>query len=132
VLAEHDQFDDAPQDRGLNWTANQYADALRSPLAAIGVRVVRQRGSGATSPRAGFQARGLTRGQYDTKLNTVDTIVDNVAEVAEEELAEGSGRRITRLSSRAETGTDDAKDWSKMTQGPMFGSSSETTSGNDF
>ena len=125
-------FDDAPQDRRLTSTADQFADALRSPLAAIGVRVVRQRGTGATSPRAGFQARGLSRGQYNTKLNTVDTIVDGVAKIAEEELAERSGRRITRLSSTAETGTDDAKNWARMTQQPMFGSSCKATAGNDF
>jgi hypothetical protein len=71
-------FDDAPQDRRLAWTADQFADALRSPLAAIGVRVVRQHGAGSTSPRAGFQAHGWSRSQYNTKLNIVDHVVNSV------------------------------------------------------
>src|ERR1700736_3982850 len=54
-------FDDAPQHRGFASTADQFADALRSPLAAIGVRVVRQHGAGANSPKAGFQAHGWSR-----------------------------------------------------------------------
>jgi hypothetical protein len=69
-------FDDALQDRTLGWTADQFAEALRSPLAAIGVRVVRQRGAAATS--AGFQARGLPRSQYNAKLNTVGHIVNGI------------------------------------------------------
>ena len=72
-------FDDAPQDRGLSWTADQFADALRSPLAAIGVRVVRQHGAG-TSPVAGFQLRGWSRSQYNSKLNTVEHVVNGVME----------------------------------------------------
>ena len=58
-------LDDAPQHRRLGWTA-EFADALRSPLAAIGVRVVRQYGARSNSPMAGFQ--------YNTKLNTVDRL----------------------------------------------------------
>jgi len=69
-------FDDTPEDRRFDWTADQFADALRSPLAAIGVRVVRQHGAGSTSPRAGFQARGSTRSQYNTTLNKVDHVVN--------------------------------------------------------
>jgi hypothetical protein len=34
-------FDDAPQHRRFGWTADQFADALRSPLAAIGVLPIR-------------------------------------------------------------------------------------------
>ena len=71
-------FDDAPQDRGLGRTADQFADALRSPLAAIGVRVVRQHGARSNSPMAGFQARGWSRSQYNAKLNTVDHVVTGV------------------------------------------------------
>jgi hypothetical protein len=73
-------FDDSPQDRGLGWTADQFANALRSPLAAIGVRVVRQHGAGSTSPRAGFQVRGWSRSQYNSKLNTVEHVVNGVME----------------------------------------------------
>src|SRR5258708_37145391 len=77
-------FDDAPKDRGLSWTADQFADALRTPLAAIGVRVVRQHGAGATSPRAGFQSRGWSRSQYNTKLNVVDRVVNGVTKSLQE------------------------------------------------
>ena len=73
-------FDDAPQDRMLGWTADQFAEALRSPLAAIGVRVVRQHSVGSTSPMAGFQVRGCSRSQYNTKLNMVDHVVNGVME----------------------------------------------------
>jgi hypothetical protein len=71
-------FDDAPHDRSLGWTADQIADALRSPLAAIGVRVVRQRATGSTSPGVGFQARGWSRCQYNTKLKLVGNIVNGI------------------------------------------------------
>jgi hypothetical protein len=71
-------FDDAPQDR-LSCTADQFADALRSPLAAVGVRVVRKHGAGSASPHAGFQVRGWSRKQYNAKLNTVAQIVEGVA-----------------------------------------------------
>jgi hypothetical protein len=71
-------FDDALQDRRRGPTADQFADALRSPLAAIGVRVVRQHGARSNSPMAGFQARGWSRSQYNAKLNTVDHVVNGV------------------------------------------------------
>jgi hypothetical protein len=73
-------FDDAPQERRLGCTADQFADALRSPLATVGVRVVRQRGAGCTLPGAGFQVRGWSRSQYNAKLETVADIVDGVME----------------------------------------------------
>jgi hypothetical protein len=71
-------FDDDAQTRGLDCTADQFADALRSPLAVIGVRVIRKQGAGSTSPSARFQARGLSRSQYDAKLNTATHIVEGV------------------------------------------------------
>jgi hypothetical protein len=71
-------FDDAPQDRRLGWTADQFADALRSPLAAIGVRVVRQHSVGFTSPIAGFRVRGCSRSQYNSKLDSVCHVVNGV------------------------------------------------------
>jgi len=71
-------FDDAPQGRGLGWTADQFADALRFPLGEIGVRVVRHRSAGPASPTASFQARGCSRGQYNTRLDLVDHVVDGV------------------------------------------------------
>jgi len=78
LRARYVVFDDAPQDRGHGWTADQIADALRAPLAAIGVRVVRQRGARSNSPMAGFQSPGCSRSQYRAKLNTVDEIVGGI------------------------------------------------------
>ena len=59
----------------VNFNADQLADALRAPLAAIGVRVVRQHGARSNSSIAGFQARGWPRRKYQDKLKAVDAIV---------------------------------------------------------
>jgi hypothetical protein len=68
-------LDDTPQISRLDCTADEFADALRAPLAMIGVRVVRQRRAG-TKPFSQFQAHGLPRRQYDAKANQVARIVD--------------------------------------------------------
>jgi hypothetical protein len=71
-------LDDAPHGASLGLTADQFAEALRSPLAAIGVRVVRQHGAAADGRTAGFQARGYTRNLYFAKLNKVEHVVNSV------------------------------------------------------
>ena len=71
-------FDDAPQERRLGCTADEFADAIRSALAMVGVRVVRQRGAGAALSAAGFQVRGWSRSRYNAKLKTVAHIVDGI------------------------------------------------------
>jgi hypothetical protein len=71
-------FDDTLEDRTLGCTADQFAEALRSPLGKIGVRVVRQRSIGSTSSLGGFQVRGCTRSQYNTMLDMVDRVVNGV------------------------------------------------------
>ena len=71
-------LDNAPNARGLDCTADELAAALRAPLAAVGVRVVRQHRSLAKSPCLQFQGRGLSRRQYKTKSIEVDAIVDEV------------------------------------------------------
>jgi hypothetical protein len=71
-------LDDTPQIRGLSCSADELADALRDPLAAIGVRVVRQRGATTKSPFCEFQARGISRRQYKAKAAQVAQIVDEV------------------------------------------------------
>jgi hypothetical protein len=71
-------FDDDAQARGLDCTPDQFADALRPPLAAIGVRVMRKQGTGSTSPSARFQGRGLSRSQYNAKLNMATHIVEGI------------------------------------------------------
>jgi hypothetical protein len=72
-------LDDTPHMRGLDCTADELADALRAPLAAIGVRVVRQRGAKTKLPFSEFQARGLSRKQYEAKATRVAQIVDELA-----------------------------------------------------
>jgi hypothetical protein len=71
-------FDDAPQIKGLGCTADELAAALRVPLAVVGVRVVRQRGVTSKALFSEFQARGMSRKQYDTKAVQVSRIVDEV------------------------------------------------------
>jgi hypothetical protein len=71
-------LDNTPQIRGLSCTADELADVLRAPLAAIGVRVVRQRGATTKSLFSEFQTRGMSRKQYDTKAVQVSRIVDEV------------------------------------------------------
>jgi hypothetical protein len=68
-------FNNAPQRQMVAFNANELADALRAPLAAIGVRVVRQPRTCANSFIAGFQARGWPRKKYQDKLKAVDAIV---------------------------------------------------------
>ena len=70
--------DDALLDRSLGLTADQFAEALRSPLAAIGVRVVRQPGVAANGRTAGFQARGCSRNLYVAQRSKVDDVVNNL------------------------------------------------------
>ncbi len=71
-------LDNAPQIRGLSCTADEFADALRAPLAAVGVRVVRQRGATTKSLFSELQARGMSRRQYETKAIQVAQIVDEL------------------------------------------------------
>jgi hypothetical protein len=72
-------FDDAPQGSRVGCNADQLAGALRAPLAAIGVRVVRQHGARSNSSIASFQAHGWPRRQYQDKLDEVDAIVSKYA-----------------------------------------------------
>ena len=69
-------FDDAPQCSTCGCSADQLAGALRAPLAAIGVRVVRQHGGCPDSLKAGFQAHGWPRRRYLDKLKAVGLIVE--------------------------------------------------------
>jgi hypothetical protein len=71
-------LDNTPQISRLDCTADELADALRAPLAMVGVRVVRQRSTGTKSPLSRFQARGLPRRQYDAKAIQVARVVDQV------------------------------------------------------
>jgi hypothetical protein len=71
-------LDNTPQISRLNCTADELADALRAPLAMVGVRVVRQHSTGTKSPLSQLQARGLPRRQYDAKAIQVARVVDQV------------------------------------------------------
>jgi hypothetical protein len=72
-------LDGTAQAKGLGCTADQLADALRTPLAAVGVRLVRRRGGITRSLFSQFQARGLSRRQYEAKAIQVAQIVDEVS-----------------------------------------------------
>lgn len=71
-------YDDAPERRSTSWTADQIAEALRVPLAVIGVRVVRKQGAASNSASTGFQNRGAKRRQFQVTLKKVDVIVDHI------------------------------------------------------
>jgi hypothetical protein len=75
-------FDDAPETPGIDWTADQIADALRAPLGMIGVRVIRQQGSRSKTASAGFQGRGSSRRQFAAVHKKVDDIVNDVVNKA--------------------------------------------------
>ena len=67
-------FDDALNQNDKRWTADNFAAALRTPLAAIGVNVVRRRGSGGTN----FQAQGISAKTHNAKSEKVRHIVESV------------------------------------------------------
>ena len=71
-------FDNAPAMPGIDWNADQIADALRAPLATIGVRVVRQPRAISNLRTAGFQGRGSSRRTFKITLNKVDDIVNDL------------------------------------------------------
>jgi hypothetical protein len=71
-------FDDASSKNELGWTADELAAALRGPLAAIGVRVVRQHRSEGHSKRSGFQARGISARVYKDKFEKVRSVLESV------------------------------------------------------
>ena len=71
-------FDDVLRGNDRGRTADMSADTLRAPLAAIGVRVLRQCGQGWVSSRPGFQAAGYSAHAYEAKLDQVEDIVDGI------------------------------------------------------
>jgi hypothetical protein len=71
-------FDDALAANDRGWVADNFATALRAPLAAIGVQVVRRRGLACNSSRSGFQARGHSTKVYMAKAKEVQSTVEVV------------------------------------------------------
>ncbi len=71
-------FDDALSDNERGWMADDLAAALRAPLAAIGVRVVRQHRSEDNSHRSGFQAQGISARAYKAKSQKVRSVLESV------------------------------------------------------
>jgi hypothetical protein len=67
-------FDDALKQNDTRWTADDFAASLRTPLAAIGVSVVRRHGLGGT----GFQAQGISAKTHNAKSEKVRHIVESV------------------------------------------------------
>jgi len=84
-------LDGAARGRGLGCTADELADALRAPLGAVGVRVVRQRGTITKSAFSAFQARGLSRRQYEAKAVQVAQIVDEVSRAFQQPIGQAIG-----------------------------------------
>ena len=71
-------FDDAPSENERGWMADDLAVALRAPLAAIGVRVVRRRRSEGNSKISGFQAHGISAKAYKAKSEKVRSVLESV------------------------------------------------------
>ena len=70
-------LDDAVQGNAFGWTADTFADALRAPLAAIGVRVIRQLGSGSGSGKGGLQGgEHLSPNAHKAKIEKVARMVE--------------------------------------------------------
>ncbi len=71
-------FDDALPEHAPGWMADDLAAALRAPLAAIGVCVVRQHRSEDGSHKSGFQAHGISAKAYKVKSQKVRSILEGV------------------------------------------------------
>ncbi len=70
-------FDDTPQGKDHGWTADAFAAALRTPLAAIGVRVVRRSGLGRGLGTGGLQGgERLSANAYKAKVDKVARVVE--------------------------------------------------------
>lgn len=70
-------LDDAIEGNAFGWTPDTFADALRGPLAAIGVRVVRQQGAGSASGKGGLQGHErLSSTAFRAKADKVARIVE--------------------------------------------------------
>jgi hypothetical protein len=70
-------FDDTPQGKELGWTADSFAAALRTPLAVIGVRVVRRPGLGSGLGTGGLQGgEHLSPNAYKAKAEKVARVVE--------------------------------------------------------
>jgi hypothetical protein len=71
-------FDDALSQNKRGWIADDLAAALRAPLAAIGVCVVRQHRSEGNPHRSGFQAHGISAKAYKAKSQKVRGVLESV------------------------------------------------------
>jgi hypothetical protein len=70
-------LDDAIEGDAFGWTPDTFAGALRGPLAAIGVRVIRQQGAGSHSGKGGLQGREqLSPNAFKAKVEKVALIVE--------------------------------------------------------
>jgi hypothetical protein len=70
-------LDDAVEGNAFGWTPDTFANALRAPLAAIGVRVIRQHGPGSGSGKGGLQGgEHMSPNAYRAKAEKVAHMVD--------------------------------------------------------
>ena len=70
-------FDNVLDGNSRGWTTDNFAAALRAPLAGIGVRVLRNPGQGHGTSLSGFQALGYPANTYEDKLVKVESIVES-------------------------------------------------------
>lgn len=95
-------FDDALLENDQGWTADEVAAALRAPLAAIGVRVVRRHRSAGNSNGSGFQAHGLSARAYKAKSEKVRSVLESVLKSARgkaDVMVQGTRRNVWSDSS---------------------------------
>ena len=70
-------LDGAIEGDAFGWTLDTFAGALRGPLAAIGVRVIRQQGAGSHSGKGGLQGgEQLSPNAFKAKVEKVALIVE--------------------------------------------------------
>ena len=70
-------LDDTTEGNAFGWTPDTFMSALRGPLAAIDVRVVRQHGAGRESGKGGLQGgEYLSPRAFKAKAEKVARIVE--------------------------------------------------------
>lgn len=70
-------LDDAIEGNAFGWTPDTFAAALRGPLAAMGVRVVRQQSAGSGSGKGGLQGgEHLSPNAFKSKAEKVACVVE--------------------------------------------------------
>jgi hypothetical protein len=90
-------FDDASFANTRGWMADELAAALRAPLAAIGVRVVRRRRSKSDSEKGGFRAHGISASAYKAKSERVRSVLESVLNKRMGEIADSTAHDVSHV-----------------------------------